>query len=78
MFEEATVFEHEFETVSCDNKEGYDPFYGVGLNTTGHQEIIRRGACEGWRYVGCIPVKQRREGLIEALELVSQRERRDA
>ena len=71
------MFEYEFEEVSCDMK-GYSLFGGAGLSTAGHQEIIRRRAAEGWRYAGCIPVRQRMEGFIEALELVFERERRDA
>lgn len=72
------MLEYEFEQVRCDDMKGARFFGAAGLNTAGHQKVIRRRAAEGWRYVGCIPVKQRREGLIEALELVSQRERRNA
>lgn len=71
------MFEYEFEKVSCDDMTGYSLFGGAGLNTLGHQEIIHRRAAEGWRYVGCIPVRQRMEGFIEAIELVFERERKD-
>ncbi len=69
------MLEYEFETVSCDGASGWSPFGGVGLETAGHQEIIRRRAAEGWRYAGCIPRSQRAGGFIETVDLVFERER---
>lgn len=72
------MLEYEFEQVRCDDTKG-DRFFGAaGLNTAGHQKVIRRRAAEGRRYVGGIHVRQRMEGFIEALEPVFERERRDA
>ena len=49
---------------------GYSLMGGVGIVLERHQEIIRAHAAEGWRYCGCIPVKQRAEGYITQVDLV--------
>lgn len=69
------MLEYEFETVNCDDASGYSLFGGVGLETSGHQEIIRQRAADGWRYVGFIPKRQRAGGFIETIDLVFERER---
>ena len=52
---------------------GYSLMGGVGIVLEGHQEIIRAHAAEGWRYCGCIPVKQRAEGYITQVDLVFEK-----
>lgn len=52
---------------------GYSLMGGVGIVLDGHQEIIRARATEGWRYCGCIPVKQRAEGYITQVDLVFEK-----
>lgn len=68
------MLEYEFETVSCDSLDGYRLFGGVGLETTEHQEVIRRRAAEGWRYAGFAPRRQRAGGFIESIDLIFERE----
>lgn len=60
------MLEYEFEKVCSDG------FFAYGLK--GHQEIIRRRAAAGWRYVGYIPTEQTSHGAITELELVFERE----
>lgn len=72
------MFEYAFETISCDSPSGYSLFGGVGLETSAHQEVIRKRAEEGWRFVGCIPRTQRAGGFIETVDLVFERKRADA
>ena len=52
---------------------GYSLMGGVGILLDGHQEAIRARAAEGWRYCGCIPVKQRVEGYITQFDLVFEK-----
>lgn len=67
------MLRYEFETVRAE-AEGYSFFGGIGLETEQHREcIVRRGA-EGWRYVGCIPARQRAGGFIESWDLIFERE----
>lgn len=68
------MLQYEFERVECA-VSGYSLFGGVGLNTDGHREIIRRRAVEGWRFAGAIPVSQRTGGFLENLDLVFEREK---
>lgn len=67
------MLKYEFERVECA-AGGYSLFGGVGLETDGHRDIIRRRAAEGWRFAGCIPASQRAGGFIENLDLVFERE----
>ena len=64
---------YEFETVEAA-ASGYSMFGGVGLDTEGHREIIARRGSAGWRFAGCVPVRQRAGGFIEAWDLVFERE----
>lgn len=68
------MLNYEFETVECNYGAGYSLFGGIGLETEGHREAILRRAAAGWRYVGCIPKKQRAGGFIESVDLVFLRE----
>lgn len=73
------MLEYEFENISCDDGDGgYSLFGGFGLETTAHQEAIRRRAADGWRYVGFVPRHQRAGGFIETIDLVFERERPEA
>lgn len=65
-------YEYEFETLEL-NAGGYSLFGGVGIQTDGHREIIRRRAEAGWRYVGWLPTVQRATGHVEEIELVFER-----
>jgi hypothetical protein len=68
------MLEYEFETVDCTGGSGYSFLGGIGLETVGYREILRRRAQDGWRYLGCIPRTQRAEGFIETLDLVFGRD----
>lgn len=67
------MLEYEFEVVKTETS-GYSLLGGVGLDTLGHREVIQRRGAAGWRYAGCIPLRQRTEGYITQFELVFQRE----
>lgn len=56
---------------------GYSLMGGVGIVLKGHQELIHARAAEGWRYCGCIPVKQRAEGYITQVDLVFEKPAED-
>lgn len=71
------MLEYEFENVPCESG-GYSLFGGVGLETSGHRELICKRAAAGWRFVGCIPARQRAGGFIEMMDLVFERETADA
>ena len=45
------------------------------MDSVAHQEVIRRRAAEGWRYVGFLPKRQRAAGFLEIIDLVFERER---
>ena len=45
------------------------------MDTTAHQEAIRRRAAGGWRYMGCIPKDQRAVGFLGIIDMVFERER---
>lgn len=68
------MLEYEFETIDCDSGGGYSLFGGFGLETSGHQEAIRRRGLDGWRYAGFVPRKQRAEGFVETIDLIFERE----
>ena len=69
------MLEYEFEHVDCDEGGGgYSLFGGFGIETIRHQEIIRRRAAGGWRYVGFVPKRQRAGGFIETMVLVFERQ----
>ncbi len=68
------MLEYAFEQVSCA-AGGYSLFGGIGLETDGHREIIRRRGAEGWQFVGSIPAAQRAGGFIESIDLVFEREK---
>lgn len=69
------MLEYEFETVHCDYGSGYSLFGGVGLETSGHREMILQRAAAGWQYVGFLPKTQRAGGFIETIDLIFQRQK---
>ena len=70
-------FQYEFFRLETE-AGGYSLMGGVGIVLTGHQEIIRARAAEGWRYCGWIPVKQRSEGYITQVDLVFEKTEAEA
>lgn len=70
------MLEYAFENINCDDGNGgYSLLGGFGMETVQHQDVIRRRASDGWRYVGFIPKRQRAGGFIETIDLVFERER---
>ena len=67
-----TGYQYEFERVEPE-EQGYSLLGGIGLSLEAHREIIARRAAGGWRFAGCIPVRQRMEGFVEAFDLVFER-----
>ena len=68
------MYKYEYETVTCD-------LSGWGLmggNVYGivedYREIIDRRAANGWRYVGCIPTKQRGTGHTQEIDLIFEKQ----
>ena len=69
------MLEYEFEEVCCDEGgRSWGLMGGFGMETTAHQEVIRRRAAEGWRFAGFVPKRQRAGGFIETIDLVFLRE----
>ncbi len=51
---------------------------GIGITEyrfKGLREVIDRYACEGWRYVGYVPVLQRGNGYMEEIDLIFEKEK---
>ena len=68
------MLEYEFETVDClEGGGGWSLFGGFGMEAVAYQEIIRRRAAAGWRYVGFLPKVQRAGGFLETMDLVFER-----
>lgn len=67
-----TGYQYEFERVEPE-EQGYSLLGGIGLTLEAHREIIARRAAAGWRFAGCIPVRQRMEGFTEMFDLVFER-----
>ena len=67
------MFIYEYETVYCRFR-GWGIFSGSIYKTLEHREIITAKAGEGWRLVGFVPVKQRKTGHIQILDLIFEKE----
>lgn len=67
------MYRYEYESVSCG-------FGGWGLGSGNvytiedYRAVIDRRAAEGWRYVGCIPTRQRGTGHTQEMDLIFERE----
>ncbi len=66
--------EYEFVTWKTEYGTGYSLFGGFGIGTSGHREVIRQKAQDGWRYVGYLPTLQRASGQIDEIDLIFERE----
>ena len=69
-------YQYDFDRLETE-AGGYSLMGGVGILLDGHQELIRARAAEGWRYCGCIPVKQRAEGYVTQVDLVFEKPAED-
>ena len=67
------MYRYEYESVSYG-------FGGWGLGSGNvytiedYRAVIDRRAAEGWRYVGCIPTRQRGTGHTQEMDLIFERE----
>jgi len=71
--EESVMYRYEYETVSCELGGwgfGSGNIYSIG----DYQSVINKRAEEGWRYVGCIPIKQRGTGHTQEMDLIFEKE----
>ena len=67
------MYRYEYETVSCELGGwgfGSGNIYSIG----DYQSVINKRAEEGWRYVGCIPTKQRGTGHTQEMDLIFEKE----
>lgn len=67
------MYQYEYETVSC-NLEGWGFGAGYIYSIEDYRSIISERAKDGWRYVGCIPTKQRGIGHIQEMDLIFEKE----
>ena len=67
------MFKYEYETVSCE-LGGWGFGSGNVYNIADYRSIIDKRAGEGWRYVGCIPTKQRGTGHTQEIDLIFEKE----
>ncbi|MDB8679974.1 DUF4177 domain-containing protein, partial [[Ruminococcus] gnavus] len=70
---ERAMYQYEYETVSC-NLEGWGFGSGYIYSIEDYRSIISERAKDGWRYVGCIPTKQRGTGHIQEMDLIFEKE----
>jgi len=67
------MYKYEYETVTCEFSQwglGAGNVYSIG----DYRSIIDSRAADGWRYVGCIPTKQRGTGHTEEIDLIFEKE----
>ena len=70
------MLEYELEAIwRGEDGRSWGPLGGFSLDSVAHQEVIRRRATEGWRYVGSLPKRQRAAGFLETIDLVFERQR---
>ena len=67
------MYKYEYVTVRC---EFTDWGFGSGnvYEIEDYRAEIDKKASEGWRYVGCIPTKQRGTGHTEEIDLIFEKE----
>lgn len=68
------MYRYEYETVSYD-LDGWGFGSGNIYNVEDYRSIINKRAENGWRYVGCIPTKQRGTGHTQEIDLIFEMER---
>jgi len=67
------MYKYEYETTSY-TLDGWGPFNGNDYQIEEYRSIIEKRARNGWRYVGCIPVRQRGTGHTQQMDLVFEKE----
>lgn len=67
------MYKYEYETVCC-TFGGWGPFDGNDYQIEDYRSKIDRRARDGWRYVGCIPTRQRGTGHTQEIDLIFEKE----
>ncbi len=68
------MYTYEYETLEI-LADGWGPFNGASYGINGdYRELIDARACNGWRYVGYLPTKQRSTGHMQEIDLIFEKE----
>lgn len=67
------MYQYEFERVELGGA-GWSPFGGFGLTAGQYREIVNRRAEDGWRFITVVPLETRANGMLEAIDLVFEKE----
>lgn len=67
------MYKYEYETVSSD-VDGWGFFDGNVYKIEDYRSIINKRAQNGWRFVACIPTKQRGTGHTQEMDLIFEKE----
>ncbi len=67
------MYKYEYETVSY-TLDSWGPLGGNDYQIGEYRGIIDNRAKNGWRYVGCIPTRQRGTGHTQEMDLVFEKE----
>ena len=66
------MFEYSYERIEV-SFSGWEFFGSAVRETDDYKRVIQKKAQEGWRFVTWIPVKQKAEGIITAIDLVFEK-----
>lgn len=69
------MYEYDYERVEV-NLSNWQVFGGFVREPSGYRDVIRRWARKGWRFITWIPVTQKAEGIIDAIDLVFEKEKK--
>lgn len=67
------MYKYEYEKVSY-SLDGWGPLNGNDYQIGEYRSIIDNRAKKGWRYVGCIPTRQRGTGHTQEMDLIFEKE----
>ncbi len=67
------MYKYEYETIICDF-EGWGLVAGNIYSIGDYRAIIDRRAKDGWRFIACIPTKQRGTGHTEEIDLIFEKQ----
>ena len=66
------MYKYEYEKVVI-GFSGFGLINGNVYRVEEYQDIIKKRATDGWRYVGFVPTKQRGTGHIEEIDLIFEK-----
>lgn len=68
------MYKYEYETITCE-LGGWGVFGGnVYSIVEDYRAIIDKRAQNGWRFVSCLPTKQRGTGHTQEIDLIFEKE----